>query len=187
MTFNTWKPRVLARTAAIASMTVVLLAATSIGAAAQSSGSDGPGLVGTWMVQVTLRDCATNAPLGQPFHSLVTFHAHGTISESAGSLSFAPGQRSPGHGVWTRERAHTFGQDMIALILFDTAPNLPGTPAFDPTKPVSPGFFAGWATVSHTVRLTDTNHIESSGTNAFYRTNGEVYRSGCSTATGHRF
>ena len=60
------------------------------------------GPVGTWAVQVTLRDCATNAPLGPPFNSLVTFHDGGTLSESAGSLAFAPGQRSPGHGTWTQ-------------------------------------------------------------------------------------
>jgi hypothetical protein len=73
------------------------------------------------------------------------------------------------------------------MILFDTEPNLPGTPTFDPTRPVSPGFFAGWSTVSHTVRLTDANHISSEGTNAFYKLSGEVYRTGCSTATGERF
>ena len=86
-----------------------------------------------------------------------------------------------------RKPEHTFSQEMIALILFDTAPNLPGTPAFDPTKPVSPGFFAGWQTVSHTVSLTAADQIASSGTNRFYKTNGDVYRSGCSTATGQRF
>ena len=66
------------------------------------------GLAGAWAVQVTLRDCATNAPLGPPFNSLVTFHRGGTISESAGSVAFAPGQRSSGHGTWTRQGRHTF-------------------------------------------------------------------------------
>jgi hypothetical protein len=117
----------------------------------------------------------------------VTFHGDGTISESAGSLAFAPGQRSPGHGTWTRKSRHTYGQEMIALILFDTAPNLPGAPTFDPTKPVSPGFFAGSVTVSHTVRFTADDRIASAGTNGFFKTNGELYRSGCSTATGARF
>ena len=144
-------------------------------------------LVGTWAVQVTLRNCATNAPLGPSFNSLVTFHRGGTLSESAGSLAFAIGQRSSGHGTWTREEGDTFSQRMVALILFDSAPNLPGTPGFNPAAPVSPGFFAGWQTVSHTVRLTGDDRLMSSGTNAFYRTNGELYRSGCSTAVGERF
>jgi hypothetical protein len=151
-----------------------------------SSGSDET-LVGTWAVQVTLRDCATNAPLGPPFNSLVTFHRGGTLSETAGSTAFAPGQRSPGHGTWARRHGHRYRQEMISLLLFDTAPNLPGAPGFDPTKPVSPGFSAGWVTVSHTVRLADADHIASSGSNTFYNTSGVAYRTGCSTATGERF
>ena len=102
------------------------------------------GLVGAWRVLVTLRNCTTQAPLGPPVHALVTFHRGGTISESAGGVTFAPGQRSPGHGAWARKSGHTYQQDMVAMIVFDTEPNLPGTPNFDPTKPVSPGFFAGW-------------------------------------------
>jgi hypothetical protein len=76
---------------------------------------------------------------------------------------------------------------MVALLLFDTPANLPGTPGFDPTRPVSPGFFAGWQTVHHTVQLVDSDHLTSSGTNVFYKASGEVYRTGCSTANGQRF
>ena len=129
-------------------------------------------------VQVTLRDCATNAPLGPPFNSLVTLHDGGTLSESAGSLAFAPGQRSPGHGAWTREARRTIAQRMVALILFDTPANLPGTPGFNPSLPVSPGFFAGWHTVTHTVRLTDADHVTSAGTNVFYKADGDVVQDG---------
>jgi hypothetical protein len=187
MTQNTWKHATTARAVAISCLTVALLAAVSVQAGAQSDAiTERPGLTGTWGVQVTLRDCTTGAPLGPPFNSLVTFHGDGTISETAASLAFAPGQRSPGHGTWTRQRGRTYGQEMIALLLFDTQPNLPGTATFDPTKPVSPGFFAGWLTVSHTVRFTAVDRIASAGTNAFYKTNGELYRSGCSTATGER-
>ena len=188
MSQNSSKQAGTARTLAISCLTVAFLAAASVPARAQSDASaEREGLVGTWMVQVTLHDCTTRVPLGPPFSSLVTFHGDGTLSEAAGSLAFAPGQRSPGHGTWTRKRGHTYGQEMIGLVLFDTEPNLPGTPTFDPTKPVSPGFSAGWVTVSHTVRLTAADQIASTGTNGFYKTNGELYRSGCSTATGRRF
>ena len=64
---------------------------------------------------------------------------------------------------------------MIALIVFDTNP------------PVPPVFFAGWQTVTHTVQLIDADHIRSAGTNAFYKFDGTLYRTGCSTATGQRF
>jgi hypothetical protein len=64
---------------------------------------------------------------------------------------------------------------------------VPGTPEFDPTKPVSPGFFAGWQLVSHTIELTDADNLSSTGTNAFYKFDGTEYRTGCSTTTGRRF
>ena len=37
------------------------------------------------------------------------------------------------------------------------------------------------------VELTDEDHFSSVGTNASYRTDGTVYRTGCSTAVGTRF
>ena len=160
---------------------------TTSGTALAKSNDSQASLVGAWAVQVTLRDCATNAPLGPSFNSLVSFHRGGTLSESPGSLAFAIGQRSSGHGSWAGRQGRTFSQRMVALLLFNTDPNLPGTPGFDPSKPISPGFFAGWQTISHTVQLTDADHLASSGTNAFYKTNGELYRSGCSTSIGQRF
>jgi hypothetical protein len=145
------------------------------------------GLVGVWGVQVTLRDCASGSPRGPAFNSLVSAHQGGTMTESAGSLSFAAGQRTPGHGTWTRKGSHTYQQDVLALILFDTAPNLPGTPTYDPSLPISPGFFAGWVTINHTIVQSDADHFTSSGTNAFSKADGTVYRTGCSTAVGQRF
>ena len=144
-------------------------------------------LTGAWSVQVTLRDCATGAPIGPPFNSLVTFHEGGTLSEVPGGLGFAIGQRTPGHGTWSQKSRRTYRQKFIALLNFDTPANLPGTPTFDPMKPVSPGFFAGWQTVTHTLELADANHASSEGTNAFYKTDGTVYRTGCSTAVAERF
>jgi hypothetical protein len=184
MTLNISQHPAGARFLTILGLTFFLLPASSWKVEAAT---DQLSVVGTWTVQITLRDCTTNAPLGPPFSSLVTFHRDGTISESAGSVTFAPGQRSPGHGLWTPKGGHSFTQEMIALVLFDTQPNLPGTPTFDPARPVSPGFFAGWSTVTHTVRLTNAGEIESSGQNWFYKANGDLYRSGCSTATGQRF
>lgn len=165
-----------------------ILLASSVPAAAQSEESaskNGP--VGTWTVQVTLRNCATNAPAGPTFQSLVTLHRGGTVSESAGSLAFAVGQRSSGHGTWTYEGHGVYRQRLVALILFDTPANLPGTPGFNPSLPVSPGFFAGWQTVTHRLEFDDTGNLRSAGTNEFYKSNGELYRAGCSSAVGQRF
>lgn len=186
-----WRPSEVRggrRLAALLGLTGALLAASSGNAMAQSNESASKaGLAGAWTGQVTLRACASGAALGAPFNSLVTFHRGGTLSESAGGLAFAPGQRSAGHGTWTRDGGHTYLQRMVAMILFDTPSNLPGSPGFNPALPVSPGFFAGWQTVTHTVRLTDADDLTSAGTNAFYRADGTLYRTGCSTATAQRF
>jgi hypothetical protein len=185
-----WKlsnARVASRMAAAVGLAgILLLTSRSVGLAQSNSGSSRSRLEGTWLVQVTLRNCATNAPLGS-FNSLVTAHQGGTMSETTSSPAFAIGQRSPGHAAWISKGRHTYGQQMISLINFDTPANLPGAPGFDPSAPVSPGFFAGWATVSHTIELTDEDHGTSSGTNDFYKADGTKYRSGCSTAVMRRF
>jgi hypothetical protein len=136
---------------------------------------------------VTPRDCSSGAPLGPSFNSLVTFHHGGTLSESAGGTTFAPGQRSAGHGFWTRSRPDTYEQKFVAMVLSTTAPNLPTMPAFNAALPVSPGFFAGSVVVTHTFVLTDADHATSSGTNVFLKADGTQYRSGCSTAVAQRF
>src|SRR5262245_2462779 len=156
------------------------VAAGLVGAVVAAAGrplrADAKTLEGVWIVQVIQRDCATQAVRGS-FYSLVTFVDGGTIYESPGGVAFAPGQRSPGHGTWTRLGASTFRQRMVAQILFTTPPN----------PPVSPGFEAGWQVIDHTVTLSDPDHATSAGGAEFYRSNGELYRSTCSTATLQRF
>ena len=164
-----------------------LLLTTSGSTMVASSRDSHDTLTGTWSIQVTPRDCTTGLPAAPPSNSLVTFHEGGTLSESAGALAFAIGQRSAGHGIWKQQGRRTYSQKFIALLLFDSPPNLPGTPGFDPTKPVSPGFLAGWQTVTHTAELVDANHLTSEGTTDFYKTDGTAYRTGCSTAVGERF
>lgn len=165
---------------------VALLVSGSVTLAHSGRSEDRKSLAGAWFVRVTLRACDTNASLGS-FLALVTFHGDETISETTTSPAFAVGQRSPGHGTWAFEGHRTYTQRMVSLINFDTAPNLPGTPGFNPALPVTPGFFAGWSTVSHTLELTDGDHATSSGTNEFFKADGTLYRTGCSTAVATRF
>ena len=157
---------------------VTLLGGAGVLARAQSSNSasDALRIEGTWMVRVTLRDCATGAALSS-VNSLVTFAPGGTLTEIPGATPFAPGQRSDGQGTWSHTGGQTYLERFVALIRFDTPPN----------PPTSPGFLAGWQTVTHTVEVVDSQNISSSGTNEFFDTNGNVYRSGCSTAVGRRF
>jgi hypothetical protein len=156
-------------------MTLALILSAAGAASAQQSASQARTAEGVWYVQVTIRDCTTGVPLAAPVRSLVTFAAGGTLHESVGGGGFAPGQRSDGHGTWTHSGGQAYDQRFVAMINFSSAPG-PG-----------PGFEAGWIKVQHTVEMIDANHIESAGSNTFVRLNGEVYRTGCSTATGTRF
>jgi hypothetical protein len=175
MSWKYSRPRGGVAIAIVLALAGTLVPTSSVTTIAQSAES-ASGLGGTWIVQVTLRDCSTGAPRA-PFISLVTFHRGGTLSESTASPAFAIGQRLPGQGTWIHQAGQTYLQRMIALILFDTPPS----------PPVSPGFFAGWQEVTHTIELLDASHFTSAGTNAFYRSDGTQYRTGCSTAVGHRF
>jgi hypothetical protein len=169
------RARDVGRSAVMMSMGVALMLPAARAASAQQSASEARTVQGVWYVQVTIRDCATGAALAPPVNSLVTFAAGGTLHESVGGGGFAPGQRSDGHGTWTHAGGQTYDQRFVSMINFATAPG-PG-----------PGFDAGWLKVNHTVKVLDADHIESAGSNRFYRLNGEVYRTGCSTATGTRF
>jgi len=162
--------------------TVALLSALVAGtgqplwAQANNSDSNAQRLEGTWLVQVTLRVCASGTPLAT-LNSIVTFAPGGTLSESPGAGGFEPGQRSDGHGDWSHTGGRTYTQRFVALIRFTTPPN----------PPTSPGFQAGWQTVTHTIELIDPDNFSSSGTNEFFDASGNSYRRGCSTAIGRRF
>jgi hypothetical protein len=175
MTWTVSRARDVGRRAVLLSMGVALVLSAASAASARQSAAQGRTVQGVWHVQVTLRDCATGVALAPAVHSLVTFAAGGTLHESVGGGGFAPGQRSDGHGTWTHKGGQTYDHRFVSMINFATAPG-PG-----------PGFEAGWMKVQHTVTIIDADHVESTGTNSFYRLNGEVYRTGCSTATGTRF
>lgn len=167
--------RFVSGSAVMLSMGLGLVLAAASAASAHQSAAQAPTVQGVWYVQVTIRDCATGMALAPAVNSLVTFAAGGTLHESVSGGGFAPGQRSDGHGTWRHKGGQTYDQHFVTMINFATAPG-PG-----------PGFEAGWMKIHHTVEVIDADHIESVGTNSFHRRNGEVYRTGCSTATGTRF
>ncbi len=188
MDVSTSKTFGASRLLAVISLAGVLLAISggTIRAESKESSSESA-IVGTWAIQVTLRNCDTNDPLGAPFNSVGTFQLGGTSIGSTASLAFAVGQRTAEHGFWFHQHRRSFFEKIVALITFDSAPNLPGTPDFNPNVPVSPGLFAGWQTITHTITLSDADHYTSAGTTAFYKADGTLYRNGCSTAIGQRF
>jgi hypothetical protein len=156
-------------------MFLSLLATAGMPSAALAQGEGARALEGVWAMSLTLRDCATTAPLGPPFRSLLTFHMGGTVSESPAG-QFAPGQRSSGHGVWSHSGGATFSARIVAMVLFDTPP-----------APPAPGFQAGWQVIASTFTLTDADRLTLSATTQFFDINRQVYRSACPTGTAERF
>lgn len=135
-----------------------------------------PRIVGTWIAAVTLRNCETGQALGPPFVSLTTYHLDGTISESTGSLAFAPNQRSDGHGAWKQLEPGVFSQRIISLMRYATEPN-----------PPAPGFQAGLQVIDHTLTLIDRDHSTSEGVAQLFDRDGELYFTGCTTVEAVRF
>jgi hypothetical protein len=154
--------------------TLFAVAAMTAPALAQEQGARA--IEGVWSMSITLRDCATQAPLGPPLRSLLTFHTGGTLTENAGTPQFAPGQRSSGHGLWSHTGGQTFAARFVAMILFDTPP-----------APPSPGFQAGWLVVGSNFQMTDVNRLAITATVQFFDMNRNVYRSACPTGSAERF
>jgi len=149
-------------------------------AASQMSEERGPGrgIAGVWRVEVQSYDCASNAPLGAPFSSVLTFSAGGTLSGSTTNPAFAPGQRGIDQGIWSREGANTYRAKDIAQLLFTTPPN----------PPMNPGFEAGSQILAQTITFNEgTDHFTSRATTEFLDASGNVYRQGCATAVAVRF
>jgi hypothetical protein len=149
------------------------------GIAGEAFAQAGTPLVGVWGVVATPRNCATNAALGPPLRSLLTFHQDGTAFESIVLLLFAPGQRTIGHGTWTHGGGATYTDNSVVIVGFDTPPNTP---------PGSPGFPAGWVVSSSTITMIGADRFESTGTTRFFDVNRLEYRpASCSSRVAERF
>jgi hypothetical protein len=144
---------------------------------AQSAAAGEPTLEGTWWVQVSLlTDCVSRRPLTS-FAALLTFAKGGTMTGATTNASFAVGQRSGDHGIWSRNAGHTYTASSVALLLFTSPPNFP----------ISPGFATGSQRLDQAIELTDDDHFTSDAVTTFFDVHGVEYRSGCATALGRRF
>jgi hypothetical protein len=123
-------------------------------------------------VKVTLVNCQTGDPLGPPpFSSLLTFARGGTLAEDTTNPSFAPGQRSPGQGVWETTSDDVFYARSVAFINFSTQ-----------------AFEAGQQIIAQTISYDHQSDQWSAVAEIkFTDTNGAIYRQGCATATATRF
>jgi hypothetical protein len=132
-------------------------------------------ITGTWQVQVTTYNCETGVA-NPPFFSLLTFDAFGTLTGTTANPVFAPGQRSPDHGIWKRVGRNAFTAVTQAFIEFPTPTTSPG-----------PRFVRGSQRIEQSIELTGSDSFRSDASLTFLDSDGVIVLSGCAWATASRF
>lgn len=125
------------------------------------------GLVGSWDVQVTIRDCQTGTAFVS-FPAMYTYNQGGTIQQTAppepGSVFL------PGHGVWSHQNGRRYSG---AFQFFSINPD---------------GTVARRTIVRSAIRLgRDGNSYASTDTAEILNANGDLLFRACSTSTATRF
>ena len=151
---------------------LVVATATPVAADGNNHGRSAS-LEGTWQVRITPYVCGSNPIVSFPqfaFDSLLTFAAGGTLTETTANPSFQPGQRSPGHGYWSRDQRRSYDAVLQAFIQF-TAGN----------------YTRGTQLLEQEIELVDADHWTSTAVVTFRNAQGErVPPSGCATADAVR-
>jgi len=161
--------RIAGASAALALAGVLIFCAGPL-ANAQSEQSGGSGLQGTWMVTVTLHNCATGAQVGAPFQSLLTFARGGTMTETTSNPMFFPAVRGPGHGVWSSSGDGAYTATSLAFITVN-------------------GVLTMTQKITQQITLEENdNQFTTSGAQVqFFAPAGSLLRTGCASAVGQRF
>ena len=82
-----------------------------------------PSIVGAWIANVTLLNCATGQPSAAPsFRAMVAFHAGGTLSEASGPSV----RRTPSFGSWASDARGEYNA-VSTLLTYDADGALSGT------------------------------------------------------------
>lgn len=147
------------------SLGLMLLAAGTIMPAQDNSGATAAGkLEGTWLTQVTVRDCQSGVAL-RSFPAMNTFHAGNTMTDTTTGASAAA--RTPGLGKWDKVGPQTYTAESIAF-LFSTA-----------------GVWTGVQRLTHSI-VASGDEISFESRVEISDTSGNVITRGCATATGRR-
>ncbi len=127
--------------------------------------------VGVWRTLVTPRNCDTGAPLGPPFPGLFTFNKGGTMAEYGIGPGSSPALRSPGHGIWERERSWREFSFAFTFYRYDAA-----------------GIFLGSQKITANARFEpDSNSFMSNSVVNILNVNGDVVATFCATAVATPF
>lgn len=127
----------------------------------------GNGIVGTWLAQVTIRNCETGVPVAS-FPSLLTYNEGGTMINSTSSMRPALGY--PSQGVWH----YVGGQQYAASFIFFR---------FNPD-----GSYAGTQKIVQEIEYDrHADQLNITATFEVFDVAGNVIGTGCVTSTGVRF
>lgn len=147
-------------------MTMALFAVVAVGTALGQENEGGGRLAGTWDTVVTIRVCATGAPITS-FQSVGSFNQGGTFSGITSGVP--PTLRTSERGVWKHVGANLYRFQFKAY-LYNAA-----------AVPV------GYQIVTHDLELDNDNlNYTSGGTAETFGMDDTPISSGCSTAVGSR-
>ena len=132
----------------------------------KGSQSKGERIVGTWRVQVTLRNCQTGSGL-RVFPALLTFADGETLTGTSTVLS--PAMRSGDFGIWSHTGGHSYRAVDEAFI-------------FNPL-----GVWVSTQRLTQEIELApDADSFTSNAHVEFFDTLGNVTNTGCATAVATR-
>ncbi len=161
------KKQILKAIGGVSIAILVLAVFAQVRMSAQVQNGNEQGLVGSWDVQVTIRDCQTGTPFFS-FPATMTYEQGGTMQETdLGDPSLV---RLPGHGVWE----HQNGRHYSAAFRFLN---------FNPDRT-----FAGRNVIRSAIRLGQSGDTyTSTDTVEILDASGNVMSRGCATSTATRF
>jgi len=161
------KRRQLAKAAAMVAIAGLVSTSATRNLSAENEG-DGRRLEGTWLFQISLQNCATEAPVGEPFYSLLTFARGGTMTETTSNPMFFPAERGPGHGAWAHAGDRTYKAVTKAFITLN-------------------GELTKIQTITQTLDVVDDDHVKTTAAKVtFTKPDGTLLAQGCAVATGKR-
>jgi len=121
-------------------------------------------LEGTWVTQVTVRDCQTGSPL-RTFLALNTFNEGQTMIDTTTGASASA--RAPGLGKWEKTGPQTYSATTLAFL-------------FSPV-----GTWIGAQKLTHVIQASG-GEITFTSTVEISNTAGNVTVNGCATAVGQK-
>ena len=146
---------------------LVLAVFAQVRAPARAQSGNEQGLVGSWNLEVTLRDCDSGTPFVS-FPAMNTYNQGGTTQQTA--VPGPEGTALPGHGVWS----HQTGRNYAGAFQFFS---------FNPD-----GTYAGRVIVRSAISLGQSgDDYTSTDTGEILNPNGELLFRACSTTTATRF